>query len=407
MILKLLNSKLKPNLLALPSIQCLSVKVDYQPDPSLSKRENRKKYWILHQEKMMEKWREIRNDDPQLLAKWEFRKELRQLGREGKWEQILEKVGAAKEAGFPPMDIGVFQKAILGLSKCNRYVEAREILGQMKGRGFQPTPKVYNAVIAASVSSLDWSKASQEFRNMVNWSVKPNLETFNLLVRVMALTGNWHKALLYSREMQQKNYIKPNLHHFNLLMLGFGLNGRHKRARRLFDDVIRRKFVVGLKEFNTLLYALGRNMQSANALKYFQKMKGQELEPDVFSFLSVAAVCELNNDSQTAKQILSEMSEKGIEPKDFKRAIMRRNLEPVDIRAMSMVPLAYGIMERYDEMIQCLDELANDGFELNSAVFEMALNQAGKSGDPIAIAERVRRSMEKYGIQPVPFEKYS
>lgn len=39
----------------------------------------------------------------------------------------------------------------------------------MKGRGFQPTPKIYNALIAAASRAGNWERASQVFINFLNF----------------------------------------------------------------------------------------------------------------------------------------------------------------------------------------------------------------------------------------------
>eukprot|EP00953_Heterococcus_sp_UTEX-ZZ885_P031972 16728-Heterococcus_DN1.PRE.1 len=359
----------------------------------------------------MEELHRKRLQDPVHSQQIKFVEHIKALGQQGEWQQALAEFTAAKQNGHF-VDQGELIR-VMCILLCETCVLNNSILGQA-------------------------DQAEQLVALMENYHVRRNLETCHLLTLAYSRGGFWHRGFLLMEDMIQ-NHPQPDHTILEHIIFGCGLRGHWNRARKLLTTMPTRrslKLIPTVKTYNTAIFAHTRNGMWERSVNLLTDMKAAHLQPDAFTYMSVITACDTAKQRELALQLSAEMEQStmhalcfnyvchvfcvnahqcvmcdvyhdnqaGVAPQELIDSVQQRSMEPVDLEIHTMLLQYYGIVGRYQDMVDYIEKIAQEGPAPTAVTYELAIELAQ---DDASIQQVLKANMASHGIKPTPFEKYS
>lgn len=222
-----------------------------------------------------------------------------------------------------------FNQLLRNVPKRTRNV-VQLVMDRMRSEQIPMDATTYNLLLEKVVDLRDdvAFRLYDEFREesqKEDASVRPDLHTFQLLMRACERNGWYEKAFhLYSQMKEllgiypdvsmyntligfcaamhdeaQASYIveemkdrgqEPDVHTYNCLMNVFH-NAPYEVTLQTFEDMVRRRIKPNLRSFNTLMKACLRMWDYDRAFQYFEELKKEGLVPDVVTYNILLMMC--------------------------------------------------------------------------------------------------------------------
>ncbi|KAJ4977130.1 hypothetical protein NE237_002236 [Protea cynaroides] len=198
--------------------------------------------------------------------------------------------------------------------KSGMFDKASQTFDQLPDLKCPRTVKSFNALLSACVDTKNFDKAEPLFRELPSsLSVKPDIYSYNIMIRAYCEMGSLDSALLILDEME-KNELTPNLVTFNTLMNAFYEKNRFSDGERIWARMENSNCVPDIRSFNAKLRGLVLGGETSEAVKLVKELETKGPEPDIHSFNAlIKGLCN-DGDLEEATKIYSELAKKDIMP---------------------------------------------------------------------------------------------
>ena len=153
-----------------------------------------------------------------------------------------------------------------------------------------PDLHTYSILIRACERSGAYDKAFQLFHEMkAEFGIQPDVAVYNTLIGFCAAVRDERTASEVFEEMKEKG-IWPNVHTYNSLMNVFS-EAPYEVIQQMFDDMPSKDIEPNLRTFNTIMKACQRVNDFDKAFKFFYRLKGQGIKPNVVTYNILIEMC--------------------------------------------------------------------------------------------------------------------
>uniref|UniRef100_A0A7S1JBE8 PROP1-like PPR domain-containing protein n=1 Tax=Eutreptiella gymnastica TaxID=73025 RepID=A0A7S1JBE8_9EUGL len=130
---------------------------------------------------------------------------------------------------------------------------AHELLAEAKAHQILPDADLYNRLLNVLAESSD-PTIFQTFEDMLGLTIKPNQDTYNILMKACEKMRNPDKAFsLYADMSSKQSPVKPNMITYNTLIDICKHARDTERARNLLYDMTRRSVPVKIATYNRIM----------------------------------------------------------------------------------------------------------------------------------------------------------
>ncbi|RVW55180.1 Pentatricopeptide repeat-containing protein, chloroplastic [Vitis vinifera] len=215
-----------------------------------------------------------------------------ELGKTDKWLQCLEVFRwMQKQRWYIAADNGVYSKLISVMGKKGQTRMAMWLFSEMRNSGCRPDTSVYNALITAHLHSRDKSKALIKalgyFDKMKGMErCKPNIVTYNILLRAFAQAQNVNQANALFKELNE-SIVSPDIFTFNGVMDAYGKNGMIKEMESVLSRMKSNQCKPDIITFNVLIDSYGRRQEFDKMEQVFKSLLRSKEKPTLPTFNSM------------------------------------------------------------------------------------------------------------------------
>ncbi|KAF6163180.1 hypothetical protein GIB67_025044 [Kingdonia uniflora] len=196
----------------------------------------------------------------------------------------------------------------------------------MKENGIEPSLFTYNFLLDGLVNSMFVESAERVFEVMQCGKVRPDVVSYNTMIKGYSKTGKLGKAteklkemevmnvvsyntmsliqLCYSnsdinsylglfREMEEKGLEIPS-HAYSLVISGLCKDGRCSEGYAVFDLMVRKGCKANVAIYTTLIDSFAKSGNIEEGMKLFERMKDEGFEPDEVTYgVIVNSLCKV------------------------------------------------------------------------------------------------------------------
>nr|QIP66777.1 restorer of fertility-like protein [Triticum aestivum] len=244
-------------------------------------------------------------------------------------------------------DVVTYNSVIDALCKARAMDKAEYFLGQMVDDGVVPDNVTYNSLIHGYSFSGHWKEAVRVFKQMTSRRVTADVHTYNMFMTFLCKHGRSKEAAGIFDTMAIKG-LKPDNVSYAILLHGYATEGCLVDMINLFNSMERDCILPDCRIFNILINAYAKSGKLDKAMLIFNEMQKQGVSPNAVTYSTVIdAFCKkgqlddamikfnqmidtgirqgttvygfcTHGDLVKAKELLTEMMNKGIPPPDIK-----------------------------------------------------------------------------------------
>jgi len=246
---------------------------------------------------------------------------------------------------------------------------ARRWFDEMKDADMQPSAHTYAVLIDAHAKrgketrdEAQVKMAEQMFQLMNEENIQPDRVCYTALIDACAQLGNVERAKFWLHKMVNAG-VQPNDHTYNALINAYAQHGRKtrnrkyvKEAEQFLEEMQEKGIVPDALSFKMLINTSAQVGDVDRAEKWFNRMKGSNIEPDIHAYGHL-----INAFAKNAVQSRSELP----------------------IKKAGMIIL----------------EMRDNGMKPNIVMFNTIVDAVAKIGN-ITLAARWVKAMESVGVEP-------
>ncbi|RAL50444.1 hypothetical protein DM860_016911 [Cuscuta australis] len=197
----------------------------------------------------------------------------------------------------------------LGLAKYSA-----EILEQVSFLGLNPTTRLYNAVIDASVKSNSLDLAYLKFQQMRADGCVPDRFTYNILIHGVCKAGLMEEAIRLVKQMEEGSRYSPNVFTYTSLVDGFCNAGRVKDAFQMIETMKGRNVIPNEATLRALVGGVFRHSPPLDAFEMlYGWLEKEPVLPKVACDAILNCLCD-NSLPTVAGEFLRESLTRGYLP---------------------------------------------------------------------------------------------
>lgn len=346
-----------------------------------------------------------------------------ELGKTDKWLQCLEVFRWMQKQRWYIADNGVYSKLISVMGKKGQTRMAMWLFSEMRNSGCRPDTSVYNALITAHLHSRDKSKALIKalgyFDKMKGMErCKPNIVTYNILLRAFAQAQNVNQANALFKELNESivspdiftfngvmdaygkngmikemesvlsrmksNQCKPDIITFNVLIDSYGRRQEFDKMEQVFKSLLRSKEKLTLPTFNSMITNYGKARLKEKAENVFKKMTDMGYAPNFITYESLIMMYGFCDCISRAREIFDEMM---ASKKEMKVSTLNAMLE---VYCMNGLPMEADLL---------LERARKNRPFPGSSTYKL-LYKAYTKADQKELLEKLLKLMDSDGILP-------
>ncbi|KAJ0100106.1 hypothetical protein Patl1_21814 [Pistacia atlantica] len=183
--------------------------------------------------------------------------------------------------------------------------------------GFTPGDDVMQAVIGSCTKEGKWDLALNQFRDMLNGGLKPNLITCNALINSLAKAGEVKLAFKVHGMMKLLGH-SPDVYTWNALLSALYKANQHADALQLFESMKREQSCeVNEHLYNTALMSCQKSSLWEKALQLLWQMEASGQSVSTSSYNLVIGACESARKPKVALQVYEHMIHQKCTPDIF------------------------------------------------------------------------------------------
>lgn len=312
-----------------------------------------------------------------------------------------------------------FNAVINAYAESGNMAEAMKAFLKMKGNGYRPSTSTYNTLMKGFGIAGQPEESMKLLEQMsVNGMMKPNLRSYNVLVRAWCSKGNIAEAWNVVHKMVASG-LKPDTVTYNTLATAYVQNGNTGLAEEMMLEM--QSNDIEPNERTSCIIASGycREGKLRDALRFVYKMKGERVRPNLVIFNSLIKGFLDNTDREGVDEVLRLMEEFGVKPdvitcstimnawsaagfmdkcQEIFDHMIRSGIKP-DAHAYSILAKGYARAKEPEKAEELLNHMINMGLRPNVVMFTTIINGWCSSGR-MECANKIFETMCEYGASP-------
>lgn len=212
----------------------------------------------------------------------EFNHALESLISSDEFELALKLKSTLSSLGLLP-DNSTYSIMVSGFCKNNEAVEARTVLHEMLGNGFEPNVAIFTTVINSFCGRGRLRDAYEVFDEMSKVGCQPTINTYNCLLKGLCYVGRVEEAYDLLGTIKQST-IKPDIYTYTAMMDGFCKVGRSKEALELLDEALVMELTPNVVMYNTLFNGNFKEGKPLLGFGVLKRMRESDCRPDYISY---------------------------------------------------------------------------------------------------------------------------
>ncbi|CAN4076553.1 unnamed protein product [Withania somnifera] len=322
-----------------------------------------------------------------------------------------------KEGHKPSLITYTTLLAVLTVQKRFNYIHS--IMSEVQESGMKRDPVFFNAVVNAFSESGNMEEAMKTFLQMKKSGIKPAISTFNTLIKGYGIAGKPEESIKIMELMSQEVNVKPNLRTYNVLVKAWCSKKNFTAAWNTVDKMIASGLQPDVITYNTIAAAYCQNHQTEraagmilemqrnnvhpnertcgiiiagyckedklkDALRFVYKMKDLGMHPNVVIFNSLIKGFLDMSDSDSVDEVHTLMEEFGAKP---------------DVITFSTIMNAWGAAGYMAKCREVFDDMVNAGIPPDVHAYSILAKGYVRALEPEK-AEEVLNDMIKSGNRP-------
>ena len=209
--------------------------------------------------------------------------------------------------GFSARLISLYGKS--GMTK-----HARKVFDEMPQRNCSRTVLSLNALLAAYLHSHKYDVVQELFRDLpTQLSIKPDLVTYNTIIKAFCEKGSFDSALSVLREIEEKG-LSPDSITFNTLLDGLYSKGRFEEGEKVWEQMSVNNVAPGVRSYCSKLVGLAEVKKMGEAVVLFREMEKLGVKPDLFCINAVIKGFVNEGNLDEAKKWFGEIAKSEYDP---------------------------------------------------------------------------------------------
>ncbi|KAI5386359.1 pentatricopeptide repeat-containing protein At1g55890, mitochondrial [Lathyrus oleraceus] len=201
---------------------------------------------------------------------------------------------------------------LYGKSKMDRH--AQKLFDEMPQRNCTRSVLSLNALLAAYLHSKKYDVVEKLFRDLpVQLSVKPDLVSYNTLIKALLEMGSFDSAVAVVEEMEKEG-VKTDLITFNTLLDGLYSKGRFEDGEKLWGKLGEKNVVPNIRTYNARLLGLAMVKKTGEAVEFYEEMEKKGVKPDIFSLNALIKGFANEGNLDEAKKWFGEIGKSEYDP---------------------------------------------------------------------------------------------
>ncbi|KAJ1326833.1 pentatricopeptide repeat domain-containing protein 1 [Microdochium nivale] len=251
------------------------------------------------------------------------------------------------------------------LSEDGRHAEVPTVFETMLVAGVQPIAPAYNALLSAAIHipverTQVLSKVLDVYADMKRREIRPDAETYNILVGLLAersLEVIASKATFEERRLRFGGMDEPGQFMFESTELDFAIVSEDERldlAMKLFESsVLTRKTNYSAETYHQLITACAQVGRVPDMLRLFDHMELSDVVPFAATFPAMIHAFAKTGDLASAVECYNEYKELAVSYNTGKYSLMDR----LDSQVYAAVIHAYVVNDRLDGAMRFFEKL--------------------------------------------------
>ncbi|CAI9772137.1 unnamed protein product [Fraxinus pennsylvanica] len=292
----------------------------------------------------------------------------------------------SRNTGFTPSEHSYFLMLEI-LGRARNLNSARNFLLSIPTKSNNTIPltdKFFNSLIRSYGSAGLFMESIKVFKTMKSMGISPSTFTFNNLFFILLKRGRTGMVFEFYDEMLRTFGAKPDLYTFNILIRGFCMNSRMDDAFRFFKEMELFNCKPDLITYNTIVEGLCRAGKVTTAHNVVKGMclKGENLKPNVVTYTTLVRGYCKNQEIDIMLDVLREMVDSEIKPNEITYNTIINGLCEAQM---------------FDKIKDLLEGWLG-GFVPDTCTFNMVMNAHCKVGD-LSEAFKVFEKMKELKVQ--------
>ncbi|KAL2467209.1 Pentatricopeptide repeat-containing protein [Abeliophyllum distichum] len=187
------------------------------------------------------------------------------------------------------------------------FENAKKVFDEMPERNCERSVKSVNALLSACVNSGKLEEIEGIFREMeMKWKVKPDVVSYNIVIKGLCEMGEWDKGLSMVDEMERSG-VKPDLITFNTVLDKLYSNKRFDDGEKMWRRMVECGFLPNVRSYNARLAGLG---DLKGVKKWYEELVRNECVPDRALFGVVLSCASDKGDYDWVFELCKEVFER-------------------------------------------------------------------------------------------------
>lgn len=198
--------------------------------------------------------------------------------------EALIKGGIPSLASYSAMAVDLYNE--------NKIIEADKVVKEMQGRGFRPTPLMYEAKVKALCSEGTVDEAVKVIEiEMVEGNCVPTVKLYNIVLRGLCDGGKSASAVGYIKKKMAKHCVADK-ETYCVLVDGLCRDGRFVEASRILEEMLIKSHCPSIDTYIKLIRGLCSVGRQYEAVMWLEEMISQSMVPPHSVWVSlVSSVC--------------------------------------------------------------------------------------------------------------------